>query len=420
MRYAAPALRRLLPALAALALLAIAVATAQATPGGNDESSLPPLPVQPPSVPSVSPVPTLPVGGACRSASQPGVDAQGALPIAPNPLAGLTFFVDPEEPSWRQWHYYQRRGMGRRASLVWRIASQPKFQWFGKWTRHGPALVAKMQDYFHRVDCQQPGAVPLMAVMRHQGRQCNPHYQAGGAREDAAQRLWYDRFARAIGNHRVVIAFEPDSLGTVHCLARSRRMARLRALRYGVDVFSKLPNATVYLESGASDWAPARKTAWQLRYIGISKVRGFMLNVTHYDWTANNIRYGMKISRLTGGKHFIISTAFNGRGPVHYRKYLSRSRNIWRTINIWCHPLKRGLGIAPTTNTHQAKVDAFMWIGRPGYSGGGCNGGPRRVGAWWAKRALMFGKYATNWLRPPRGSRNGLFGHFSLRQLGGP
>jgi endoglucanase len=409
MRYAAPALRRLLPVLAALGLVALAVAIAQAKPGGGRASFSPPA-VQPPTRP---PVPTLPTGGGCRKAHQQGVDAQGAAADAPNPLAGLTFFVDPHEPSWHQWRRYLRRGMKHRAGLVWKIASQPKFKWFGKWTRHGPALVAKMRAHLHGVDCRQPGAVPLMVVMRHQGKQCNPHYTAGGAHEDAAQRRWYDRVARAIGTRRVVIGFEPDSLGTVHCLARSRRMARLRTLRYGVDVFSKLRRATVYLEGGAPDWAPARKTAWQLRYIGISKVRGFMLNVTHYDWTANNIRYGMKISRLTGGKHFIISTAFNGRGPVHIRAASGRR------INVWCNPPKRGLGIAPTTDTHHAKVDAYMWIGRPGYSAGGCNGGPRKVGAWWPERALMFGKYATNWPRPPRGTHSGLYGHYSPPQLGG-
>ena len=77
----------------------------------------------------------------------------------------------------------------------------------------------------------------------------------------------------------MVIAFEPDSLGTIDCLTRSRRFARMRLLRYGVDVLSQLPNATIYLEGGASDWEPAKRTAWQLRSIGIAKVRGFMLNV---------------------------------------------------------------------------------------------------------------------------------------------
>ena len=57
-------------------------------------------------------------------------------------------------------------------------------------------------------------------------------------------------------------------------------------LRYGVDVLSKLPNATVYIEAGASDWESPARTAKLLRQVGVAKVRGFMLNVTHYDWTA--------------------------------------------------------------------------------------------------------------------------------------
>jgi len=256
----------------------------------------------------------------------------------------------------------------------------------------------------------------LITVMRHQGKKCGNGYDGGGARQDARTRRWYEAFAQGVGSARVVIAFEPDSLGTIDCLKRSRRAARLGLLAYGVDVLSRLPRATVYLEGGASDWEPASRSARLLRIIGISKVRGFMLNVTHYDWTADNIRYGMKISRLTGGKHFIVSTAFNGRGPVHYRKYSGPHR--WRGVNVWCHPLKRGLGPRPTTVTGNPQVDAFMWIGRPDYSGGSCNGGPMPVGSWWPKRARMFGKYATDWLRPPAGTRFGLFRHYSLKQLG--
>jgi endoglucanase len=222
--------------------------------------------------------------------------------------------------------------------------------------------------------------------------------------------------ARGVGYSRAVIAFEPDSLGTVDCLRRSRRRARLRLLAYGVDVLSKNPNATIYLEGGASDWEPARRTARLLRIIGIRKVRGFMLNVTHYDWTANNIRYGLKVSAMTGGKPFVISTAYNGRGPVHYRRYSGPHR--WRRINVWCNPLKRGLGPPPTTATAHRKVDAYLWIGRPGYSAGSCNGGPLPVGSWWPRRALMFSAYATTWLRPPAGTRFGHYKRYTLRRLG--
>jgi endoglucanase len=184
-------------------------------------------------------------------------------------------------------------------------------------------------------------------------------------------------------------------------------------------VLSKLPNATIYLEAGASDWEPATRTVRQLHYIGIEKVRGFMLNVTHYDWTRDNIIHGLQISRMTGGKPFVVSTAFNGRGPVYYRRWISRRRHKWRTINVSCHPLRRGLGIPPTTSTSNSKVDAYLWIGRPGYSGGRCNGGPLPVGSWWPKRALMFARNRTGWERPPPGSRFGWFRHFSLRALAG-
>jgi endoglucanase len=87
----------------------------------------------------------------------------------------------------------------------------------------------------------------------------------------------------------------------------------------------------------------------------------------------------------------VISTAFNGRGPVHYRK---RMGGRIRRMNVWCHPPNRGLGPRPSTRTAHPKVDAYLWIGRPGYSGGSCNGGPLPVGSWWPERALMFARNA--------------------------
>jgi len=312
-------------------------------------------------------------------------DPRGVDPASPNPLAGLKWFVDTQEHAWTQWISYRRRGMANEANLMWKIAREPRFRWFGKWTR--PNQKAKLRRFLNRVQCSQPGTVPQMIVMRHQGKACNKRYAAGGRREDARQRHWYDNFVQAVGNARVVIGFEPDSLGTIDCLKKSRRKARLRTLRYGVDRLSTLPNATIYLEAGASDWESARRTAKQLRIIGIHKVRGFMLNVTHYDWTHKNIAHGLKISRKVGGKPFVISTAFNGRGPLHYRK-----PGRGKVTNVWCHPPNRGSGPRPTTQTGHPKVDGYLWIGRPGYSGGSCNGGPLPVGSWWAKRALMFAR----------------------------
>jgi endoglucanase len=282
---------------------------------------------------------------------------------------------------------------------MWVVAREPRFRWFGRWDR---PVHRRVRNYLRCAAAVQPGAVPLMVVMRHQGKACGGGYDGGGPAEDRRTRAWYRNFARAVGGARVVIGFEPDSLGTVDCLAPSRRRARLELLRYGVDVLSRLPRATIYLEAGASDWEPARRTATQLRFIGIAKVRGFMLNVTHHDWTRANIRHGLAISRRVGAKHFIINTSFNGRGPIHIRRG-------GRRLNIWCNPPGRGLGPEPTTITAHPLVDAYMWLNRPGYSAGACNGGPMPVGSWWPERALMYARFQTNWLSPPRGTRNGFF-----------
>ena len=331
--------------------------------------------------------------GLALAATPFGGDSAPRAQTGSNPLAGLRFYVDKASPSWLQWQAFTRAGQKRKADLIWKIAREPRSLWLGRFTR--PNFFVKVRRLIDPARAE--GSVPIFTVLRAQATGCSPSYTGGGPAEDARTRAWYDDLARAIGNDRVVIAFEPDSLGTIDCLARNRRDDRLRLLRYGVTALSKLPNATVYLEAGASDWEAAARTAKQLRAIGIAKVQGFMLNATHYDWTKANIQHGLDISRRVGGKHFIINTAENGRGPVHYR-------HGGRRINVWCNPGLRGLGPAPTTNTSHPKVDAYLWINRPGYAQF-CQGRPI---AWYVPRALTYARYATDWEKPPRGAR---FGH---------
>jgi len=352
-------------------------------------------------------------------AQAPATDAQAADPAAPNPLATQPWFVDEENHAWLQWKAAARQGREGDAFVNQTIAIQPKFRWFGRSTRPNPTM--KIRDYIERAEAK--GQIPLMATLRHHGTSCGPTYDGGGQAEDERFKAWYRMLADAVGNHRVVIAYEPDSLGTLDCLKKSRRKTRVATLRYGIDILSKLPNATVYIEAGASDWESERRTASLLRQVGIAKVRGFFLNSTHYDWTANNIRYGREVSRRTGGKHFIINTSGNGRGPVHYQQWKSASakarRKGWHRVNIWCNAKMRGLGIAPTTKTHDPLVDAYMWINRPGVSSGTCNGGKKKenVGAWTQPRANMWVKYRTDWILPPTGTRHGHFSKPSILKL---
>jgi endoglucanase len=336
----------------------------------------------------------------------PASASQGADPNSPNPLAGVSLYVDQESPSWQQWQSFKSSGQTAMADLIWKIAREPKNLWFGRFT--SPGFHRKVREPIEAA--KAAGQVPSFTVLRAQATSCGPTYNGGGPAEDRRPREWYDGLARAIGDDRVVIAFEPDSLGTIDCLGPRFRDDRIRLLRYGVDALAKLPNATIYLEAGASDWEPAKRTATQLRQIGIAKVRGFMLNATHYDWTSNNIRHGLEISRLTGGKHFVINTAENGRGPVHYRVANGRR------ITVWCNPGMRGLGPAPTTHTGHPRVDAYLWINRPGYAQI-CQGRPI---AWYLPRALSYTRYATDWLSPPRGTTFGHAGRFPLSAFGIP
>ncbi len=321
--------------------------------------------------------------------SAPGALASGGQNPGrndPNPLVGQKWWDQNTEYhlTWSVFRGLRARNKISEAEDVKLLAEQPQFRW---WGRYESPLVSKIQGSFKTMDDQEPGQVPLMAAFFHEGKGCGPTYKGGGAAEDRRYRSYIRQFAKGIGSREVVVAFEPDSTGTIECLAKSRRKARLRTLAYGVNVVSKLPNATVYIEATASDWQGVPTVTRKLRALGVRKVRGFMLNATHQDTSPNNIRYGLALSKRLGGKHFIINTSHNGNG------------NFKRRGKVYtCNPPNVTAGARPTTETAHPKVDAYMWVERPGYSNGACNGGPARVGAFWLERALQMVRGA-DWYR---------------------
>jgi len=42
-----------------------------------------------------------------------------------------------------------------------------------------------------------------------------------------------------------------------------------------------------------------------------------------------------------------------------------------------------------------------------------------QIGSWWPERALMLAKYQNTWIRPPQGTRFGLFNRYSIREVAG-
>jgi endoglucanase len=120
----------------------------------------------------------------------------------------------------------------------------------------------------------------------------------------------------------------------------------------------------------------------------VSQIQGFFVNSTHFDWTSHEIKYGEEVSRLTGGKHFVVNTAENGRGP------LVPSSRVKYGNEILCNPPGRGLGPLPTFNTGFPNVDAFAWIAYPGRSGGQCRPGAPPTGTFWVPLALSLARNA--------------------------
>jgi endoglucanase len=315
--------------------------------------------------------------------------ALSAAPPPSDPLTGATPFVD-----WRAGLAAQaaRRMSGthpQQAAMLNVIASQPSVMRYGNWSGSNPGL--QVAHYLDRAAAEAPGTVPeLSTYYVVEAKRSHPrcHHYADPAWRLGAYHRWMQSLASGIGQYRAIVFLEMDSLITVGCLSHYGLQVRLHELHDAIDILSALPRAVVYLDAGAADAVGARAVASLLNRAGVAEIQGFFLNSTHFDWTMKEVRYGQKISRMTGGRHFVVNTAENGRGPLVPRNRVKHGNEIL------CNPLNRGLGPKPTFNTGLPNVDAFAWIAYPGKSGGACRPGAPPTGAFWPKLALELVRHA--------------------------
>jgi endoglucanase len=306
-----------------------------------------------------------------------------ATPPGGDPLTGARSYVDPQT-----WYAQQVRALRHKhpqeSGMMKVIADQPEVQRFG----HGiPNPATPVSEYLKRAQVEEPGSVPeLSTYWLVDAHLIHPHcgrYSDSPARQ-AAFHNWIANLAAGIGYYRAIVFLEEDAVVTVGCLSRHGLAVRMAELRDAINLLSKLPRVVVYLDAGAADALPARKAARLLNQAGVSRIQGFFLNATHFDWTSREIRYGYQISRMTRGKHFIVNTAENGQGPLVPRDRVRQGNEVL------CNPPGRGLGPKPTFRTGYRKVDAFAWIANPGKSGGvGCQRGAPPVGYFWTAYALQ-------------------------------
>jgi len=297
-------------------------------------------------------------------------------PPSSNPFAGLPLYVEPGSAAELTASEWTAQGRLSEANLVEQIADQPIARWFGSWSYgHG----GTQGDVAWWVDqASAAGALPLLVAYNLPWRDCS-QFSSGGAANAAAYRKYIDEMLAGIGTHAAVVILEPDALSELSCLNPEQQAAYYSLLGYAVRTLTHGSSTAVYLDAGNAHWQSPQTIAARLKLADVAGARGFSLNVSNYDTSASEDAYGRAIDGALGQPaHFVIDTSRNGQGPA--------------PGGAWCNPPGRGLGMAPTHETGDGLLDAYVWVKHPGTSDGTCNGGPA-AGSWWPAAAL---ELATN------------------------
>jgi endoglucanase len=308
------------------------------------------------------------------------------LPTAPtdgDPLTGAQLYVQPAETTGAGQAAQNDFTQGETASAkaLNFIADQPSGYRF--WLYKTPADPApNVARYLERAEDAQPGSTVELStyslVHTPCGSTANPAFTTRYLN-------WVRGLARGIGNFRVVMFFELDSLITTPCLTSAERHERLvHQLKPAIQILEQAdPHLVLYLDAGASDALYPMTAARDLRAAGVQYAQGFFVNSTHFQWDTTEIQYGQKISRLLGGHvHFLVSSGVNGRGPL-----LNKHPKTQGVENL-CNPPGRGLGTM-STQTGYANLDGLLWFDPVGNSAGTCSKGAPPTAHYYPAYAVM-------------------------------
>jgi endoglucanase len=315
----------------------------------------------------------------CSAAVQPASPAAAQASVARSsarhdPLASLSFYVDPHGAAAAQVAELRASGQSADAAAMQRIAVQPTATWF----TDGVDVETAVREA--TLQAQQAHRASLLVAYDIPGRDCGG-FSSGGAATPADYRRWIASFAAGLGERVASVILEPDAIAQTlsGCVPPGGVELRYALLRYAIAVLKTHKHVSVYLDAGNPGWIkPAVRLAEPLLHSGLTRADGFSLNVANFYSTPATLAYGESISRAVGGAHFVIDTGRNGNGP----------EGAVRDQLDWCNPPGRALGTPPTTHTADPLADAYLWIKPPGASDGSCRPGEPRAGEWWPQYAL--------------------------------
>ncbi len=314
------------------------------------------------------------------------------LPLAPtqatprdeNPLADREWGVyrGNAEMAWLPYTL----ATGRQKKLLGRIALTPKAKWFGNWISNAD-ISQKVNDYIANAAGGDQDVLVQLTLFRMNPWEQDACRLLPTTTQKASYKQYVRRFARAIGDQHAAVVLQPD--GPFALCAPGGSKAHSKLIAYTAERLSRLRHTTTYIEAGTAEWnhGEVSRAVKLLVRGGVEHVRGFTFNVTHYESTASQIRFGAEVvealaDRGLGRKHFVVDTAENGR-PFTGRWWRAHNDGERWDNAATCQKKEQKrcvtLGIPPTTQVAAKRwglpgdvrrlarthVDAYLWAGRP-------------------------------------------------------
>jgi endoglucanase len=305
--------------------------------------------------------------------------ALSALVLSPasaatNPLAGRSFYRYPSTSAAAALTTYPAT-----ASYVKKISDTPQAMWLTVPGSPTNIVAGRVSSIVGTAKTANQEPVFVLYAIPH--RDCGS-YSAGGLASRADYAAWIKQVVVGIAGRPAAVIIEPDALTSADCLTSALRTERYAMIKDAVYQLAASTNTAVYIDGGHSQWLSVDTLASRLSAVGISKARGFSLNIAGTLANATEQAYGEKVSAaLTTSygqpaKYYVVDTSRNGLGPPPPA-----------ALN-WCNPAGRALGAKPTSTTTAAHADAYLWIKHPGESDGSCRSGEPGSGVWWNDYAV--------------------------------
>jgi endoglucanase len=245
------------------------------------------------------------------------------------------------------------RGQYRDAELLVRLETVPQAVWL---TGGTPAEITQ-QVRRTLLQAKLQHAVPVFVPYNIPGRDCGG-YSAGGAQTTPAYTAWIDAIAGAIRSRDAIVILEPDALANLpsdcgYDPTGTLTADRYAQLSYAISAFEGLPRTRVYLDAGHSKWHSVGTIASRLVQAGLSHTQGFYLNVSNYQPTDAQTRYGTWISKCIA---FASDPSEGGWRLGHYdfcaSQYFPANADDYSTWSLTDDWYASNLSPAPVELTH--------------------------------------------------------------------